>query len=233
MNAREAELNGTMDFTRQRDWYDPTKSDASVTLVGCGGIGTPTALALAKLGIPNLTLIDPDIVEAHNVPNQLFPRVSVGAGKVAALAGVLDDFAISNVRTYQTKVLADGFEGEQPGPFRGIVVSALDSMSARADLWKQLRYNIGVELLVDARLGGEKVVVYTVDPRVPAECERYEQSLYSDEDALPDPCTRRSVIDVGFVVASLIVRVVRRHLAAEPIEPMLFWNHARLSASVG
>jgi molybdopterin/thiamine biosynthesis adenylyltransferase len=234
-NVRQAELEGTIDYTRQRDWFDPSNSDARVTIIGCGGIGSPTALSLAKLGIPELTLIDPDTVEKHNVPNQLFPLDDIGQTKVDALANMVESYSVSGVTPYYARATASGFEAvgggtAPPGKATGIVVSALDSMEARAELWKQLRYNVQVPLLVDGRLGGENVVIYTVDPRRPDQCRQYEDSLHSDDEAVPAPCTRRSIIDVGFVVASLITRAVRRHLAGEPVERTLFWNHARLNA---
>lgn len=240
MTIRDAEIRGVIDFTRQRDWFDPAESDARVTLYGAGGIGSPTALALAKLGIPNLTLIDPDVVDVHNLPNQMFPldvprsrqrlddrengSATIGLPKVEVLEETLGMFGVSNVETHQAK-------GEDVAKPRGIVVSGLDSMAAREAIWNQVKYNIHVPFYVDARIGGESIVLYTLDPRKPAQCEYYETTLHSDDEAQPAPCTRRSVIDVGFVTASLITRAVRRHLADETPEHTLFWNHADLRCS--
>lgn len=232
---RDAELKGVIDFTRGRDWFNPAECGQQVTLFGCGGIGSPTALALAKLGIPKLILIDPDVVDKHNLPNQMFPVNSfladstdfiIDRPKVDIMAEVLSKFSVSEVDTHFDRA-------ENVAKPSGIVVSGLDSMEARQETWKLVKYNVNVPFFVDARLGGENVVLYTLDPRKPNECERYEESLHSDGEALPAPCTRRSIIDVGFVVASLITRVVRRHLAGEPTEHTIFWNHASLNATIG
>src|ERR1700748_433265 len=85
-----------MDYTRQRDFFNPTEVNASATIAGCGGIGSFTAFALAKLGVQHFTLIDFDTVDEHNLPNQMFSVASydfadgdVGRLKVDALADQL------------------------------------------------------------------------------------------------------------------------------------------------
>ena len=78
-----------MELLRQLDLVKPEALETPVHLVGCGGIGSFVALALAKLGCPHLCLYDDDRVEEHNVPNQLFRLSDVGRPKVEALAEVL------------------------------------------------------------------------------------------------------------------------------------------------
>jgi molybdopterin/thiamine biosynthesis adenylyltransferase len=230
--TRELELSGEIDFTRGRGFFDPTDSDARVTIVGCGGIGSPLALALSKMGMPRLTLIDGDTVERHNLPNQLFPIADKGKSKVESLAEVCRLFGASEVETHAEMVEPGRWPtGRRPN---GIVVLALDSIEARRMIHERhLRYNIGVSFVVDPRLGGQSVVLNTYDPRKPDQVRRYEETLFDPANAVEAPCTMRSIIDVGFVVASLVTRVIRLHCAGEPVEHTLFWNHKRLRASVG
>lgn len=52
-------------------------------IVGAGGLGCPASLALAKAGVPHLTLADPDRVDPTNLHRQLWHRGSdVGRLKV-------------------------------------------------------------------------------------------------------------------------------------------------------
>lgn len=233
----EMQEQGLWDSHRHQDWLDVTQlgDRGKITIVGVGGIGSHVAVALSKLGIPELTLIDPDIVELHNVPNQFFRLESVGLNKVDALAHDCDQYGASAVRSFKAKVGDNGFEAEEgnvPRP-RGIVISALDSMEARNNLWDTLKTNPLVELLIDARLGGENIVVYTANPFNEEDVGRYKDTLYSDEEARPDPCTRRSVIDVGYGVTAQIVRLVRLFLKEEPIEHTIYYDHARLQFMTG
>lgn len=209
-------------YMRQTDWYDPRVHEGSVTMIGCGGIGSAAAIALAKLGIPRIRLIDPDGVEPHNLPNQMFDIADVGKPKVEALAERIVAMRGDEIdlRTEVTRVTSDG-----ELKLGGIVVSGLDSMEARNDVWRgQVAKNAAISLYIDARLGGEKIVLYAINPMEKGGIDLYEETLYSDEDAKEDPCSRRSIIDVGFSTAALITRAVRKHLTGEVVEPILVHN---------
>lgn len=215
-----------IDYTRQRAWFDPEKTPAAVTVVGCGGIGSFAAFALAKLGVADIHLVDFDTVESHNVPNQLFLPSQVGRPKVFALSDTITDATDAKV-TLHEHPLQDGIPRSQ------IVLSALDSMSARADLWKQIRYKLDVQLFLDGRLGGENVVLYSVKPGHPDDVKGYEATLHSDEEGDDLPCTARSIIDIGFAISSLITRAVRQSYAGLPHNPMVYLNQRTLELHKG
>lgn len=214
------------DHTRQRAWFDPSTVNAAATIVGCGGIGSFTAFALAKLGVKTLRLVDFDTVDEHNVPNQLFNPDQVGQAKVAALCENLQAATGTQALALQAP-LQEGI------PRSPIVVSALDSMAARQALWQQVRYKLDVKLFLDGRLAGEHIVLYSVDPNDPAEVAGYEATLHSDDEGEDLPCTARSIIDVGFAVGSLITRAVRRHYARERSTPIVYLNQQTLRLFTG
>jgi hypothetical protein len=56
-----------------------------VLLVGCGSVGGHIALALPQLGIMNLTLVDPDILQPENTFRHVLGRSALGEPKVTAL----------------------------------------------------------------------------------------------------------------------------------------------------
>jgi bacteriocin biosynthesis cyclodehydratase domain-containing protein len=67
--------------------------DASVLVLGCGGLGSWAAAAAACLGLGGLILVDDDRVDLSNLNRQiLFPRSSVGTPKVEALRAWLSGF---------------------------------------------------------------------------------------------------------------------------------------------
>lgn len=67
--------------------------NASVVIIGVGGIGTWVAYGLVMAGVRNLTLVDPDTVELSNLNRQaLFSADVVGHRKVTALHQKLQQF---------------------------------------------------------------------------------------------------------------------------------------------
>ena len=62
--------------------------DASVCIVGCGGLGSIIAPYLAGAGVGHMTLVDGDIVDISNLHRQVFySEESAGTPKAEALAG--------------------------------------------------------------------------------------------------------------------------------------------------
>ncbi len=65
--------------------------DASVLVVGAGGLGCPTALYLAAAGVGRIGIVDDDVVDATNLHRQvLYATDDVGTLKVVAAAARLD-----------------------------------------------------------------------------------------------------------------------------------------------
>jgi len=65
-------------------------SEASVLLIGAGGLGGPAALFLAAAGVGRLRIVDPDTVSLDNLQRQiLFRTRDVGRAKTEAAADAL------------------------------------------------------------------------------------------------------------------------------------------------
>lgn len=62
-------------------------AEASVVVVGCGGLGCPLAMYLAAAGVGRVTLYDDDNIEWSNLPRQIaFLQSDVGGAKALVLA---------------------------------------------------------------------------------------------------------------------------------------------------
>lgn len=202
-----------MDFLRQLDLVSPEELDFPISIIGCGGIGSPTALTLAKMGCAELRLFDPDIIEDHNLPNQIYPLDRVGSAKVEVLAEVLQDFADCEVIAEQRAIT-----GREP--LQGVCIVGVDRMGARSAIWRAIRKNLAVPLLLDGRMGGEVGRIYCVDPSSPEDIAFYESTLHGDDETFEVACTAQAIIYNTFMMASLICNLVKRHALGDLGEEM-------------
>ena len=65
----------------------PKLREKSALIIGCGGLGCPTALYLSAAGIGRLGLVDSDTIEISNIHRQIGHSIqSVGKNKSINLA---------------------------------------------------------------------------------------------------------------------------------------------------
>jgi molybdopterin/thiamine biosynthesis adenylyltransferase len=200
----------TVEYWRQADLVRPDDLDFPVVLIGAGGIGSPTALILAKMGCRQISVFDPDVVEAHNLPNQLYRPVDLGLPKAVARRSILADL---------TGVEVEASVTEAPDPLPpGVVVTAVDSMAARQRIWASVKKDpLTTPLYLEARMGGEVGRVYAVMPSDPDHVMAYEPTLYDDAVSDADPCSNQAIIYSVFVIAGLIAARLRSYAVAEPM----------------
>ncbi len=211
-----------MDFSRQTDLVDIEALETPITLIGCGGIGSFTALALAKMGCVHLTVYDDDLVEGQNIPNQLFRLGDVGQLKVERLADIVKSFTGTGIDARPERVASQRLQG--------IVVSGVDSMEARRRIWdRSIRFKAGVTAYIDARMGAEVSRIYTVRPVDPDHVRFYERTLYSDDEALQIPCTAQAIVYTSFGIASLVAGQVKRVAMGEACKREIIFDQKTLT----
>ena len=176
-----------------------------VTIIGCGSIGSFSALALAKMGFNSFTLFDGDTVGPENIGCQLFGEDDIGKKKTFALANLLcrlspdiDVLSLPCRVNKNTRLQGD------------IVISAVDSMAIRSIIWERLD---DTKLFIDGRIGGQLIRVFSVNPNHSGDREFYGGTLYTDEDAEDLPCTERNVADVAFFVGGIVARAARLYIS--------------------
>jgi hypothetical protein len=203
-----------MSYLRQLDLCNPAALTDVVSIVGLGGIGSPTALILAKMGCQALRLYDFDTVEPHNIPCQLYGPNSVGENKAHALATILDGLAGIDGRMTAT---ARAIDAENPLDVSPIVVSAVDSMAGRKLLWEQVKASPVSRLFIDSRMGAEMGRLLAVNLLDSKHAPWYDETLYSDSEALQEPCTARAIAYTGFALGAQIAHLIKRYALRQEI----------------
>ena len=105
--------------------------NATVTIIGTGGLGTPIAQQLVAMGIGKLKIVDRDVVEISNLHRQILygpediglPKAEVAADKLKILNPNVEVIPIVNsINDYTATKIIEGSD---------VVLDGLDSISAR------------------------------------------------------------------------------------------------------
>jgi molybdopterin/thiamine biosynthesis adenylyltransferase len=152
---------------------------ASVAIVGLGGLGGYVTEALARMGVGCLILIDGDRFEEHNLNRQVLSRErNLGVEKTEAACQRVAEVNPAVSTTCHTAVLT---RENLPRLLNGadVVVDALDSLPTRLVLQDGAR-ELGIPM-VHGSIGGFLGQVMTIFPEDPG-----LHTLYGSGDGLPE-----------------------------------------------
>ena len=183
-------------FLRQLDILPPEKLSFPIVCIGAGAIGSATVVTLAKMGCSTITVWDDDNLEEHNIPNQLCKPDCIGRPKVNALAELVDELTGTVITIDPRRYMGQALEG--------VVIVTVDNMMCRQMVWKRVKMNVKVPLLIDARMGAEFARLYTIGSTNPDQDEFYRRICTVMKR--PNVCRvrRRSIIYCPTVIAGLI-----------------------------
>lgn len=74
-------------YERQRSL--PLKIPESVCIIGCGGTGNWAGLLMSLIGTRKVILVDPDVIENHNLNRTIFREMDIGKNKTEALTEII------------------------------------------------------------------------------------------------------------------------------------------------
>lgn len=192
-----------------------------INVIGAGGIGSPTVWLLAKMGIGSLEVWDGDKIEAHNLPNQFYRLEDFDEYKVLALQRIVEAFTGQKIKTHRRRYRATKLSG--------LVVSAVDSMKVRQEIWQALKLNPNVPVYIDGRMGGEVFTVYTVKPHDPDDIRFYEANLFPDAEMEQGVCTARAIMYNTMTIAAIIASQIKKFLKGEEYNREIIFDLATLS----
>ena len=192
-------------LTRQLDLIPLEVLTTPINIIGAGAIGSFTALSLAKMGFENITVFDDDHIDVENMNCQFYRFKDIGSSKVDALKNLIQDFTNVEINTINGL-----WEGQL---LEGILIVAVDNMKTRQMVFdSHFKKAYKTKLILDPRMGAEVASLFCYNPLSPSEGESYSNSLYSDEDAVPERCTSKSTIFSSMGISSQICANVKTFL---------------------
>lgn len=204
----------------------------SAVVYGLGHLGSWAALALAKLGVRDITLNDFDNLEFRNISGSVYTRWDLGMSKTEAMVQILRQevynreqeplanvfgggnkslgYIVGNYRTF-------GFVYQPPADF---YILATDNAWSRKRIaetifktWDMTKHNPRLEgvnpVLIDIRSAGTKLTVLNLPVLDEKLRNRYLLELTNLAEEPGDiPCNEANIIQVPLYISSLVAQIV-------------------------
>lgn len=198
-----------MDLIKSYEFFKPEMMNGKmVHIIGCGSVGATVAENLCRFGIKDFVLYDFDVVEKHNIANQIFVNKHIGTLKTEALSEILTSINPDvNIRRVNV-----GWKGQ---PMAGYVFLAVDNIETRKAIVEKCKASTLVEAMFDVRTGLTDAQHYAANWRDSKSVKKLESSMdFTHEEAAESTvvsacgaelsvCPTIRVI-VGYAVANFI-----------------------------
>lgn len=190
-------------YLRHSGFFGPEDAqNTTVNIIGVGATGSYIGLTAAKMGFLNFRVWDLDIVESHNLPNQIYDVEHIGQKKVEAFRDVVQRFNPAvKIETHPHFFESD----KHKSLLDGIVVMTVDTMSARKDIFESINLNWKVKKVFETRLGFDYGELNVLDPMDPLGLAEWKNTLFNDEDVPDGPCGLRICTTLVSMVSAYTV----------------------------
>lgn len=147
-----------MNLAKSSEFFDPSSCEDRIHIIGCGSVGSSVAELLARFGLTNVSLYDFDIVEEHNLANQMFTTENLYKPKIE---GVYDRWCKINPDAAKTiRLYPEGWNGQK---LSGYVFLCVDNIDLRRKIVEENRYNMNIKAMFDFRTALTDAQHYAAD----------------------------------------------------------------------
>lgn len=182
----------------QMDIFNPLEfGNSKILIVGAWGIGSHTVECLAKMWFSNLTVVDFDEVENHNIASQNYWPSQKGMLKVEALRENVLFKTWVEINIYNGKYHPDMAKGTD------VVLMAVDNMDVRKEIADTARPKFGI---IDWRMGWRSFTLYTFNPTY--QMDRYLETWFPASEADPEICTSKAVSFNTYAIAGVVSGII-------------------------
>ena len=223
VNSPTLLMNDTTARFSGAEWYNEIQK-TSIILAGLGGIGSWTALQLARMVPSRMVLYDDDIVEAVNMAGQLYGYNDVGINKVNAVSNLITSYtSMQNVYAVPEKFTSECESGD-------IMICGFDNMDARKTFFNSWEAHVMCTpeeerrkcLFIDGRLSMDELQVLCMSGEDSYNIMRYRNEfLFSSREAEHTVCSMKQTTYLASMIGSFIVNLFTNWVAnlLNPIIP--------------
>lgn len=204
-------------FLRQRDLINMKRlKRLSCTVVGCGSIGSFTAITLSKMGIGKLVLFDNDVVNCHNISNQFYEMSVLGVNKAEETKRLCRKFS-SFINPDEQAIIVKPINFNGHKVKTNVVLASTDNMESRLKVFESALKSKECKLYIDVRMLGDNLKVFTVDLTDKERAKRFREDFLTDIKNQLAPCTATTIIYNVLMCSSLICNLIKKHVNKEPL----------------
>lgn len=149
------------------------------------------------MGFSDLTVIDFDTIELHNITSQCYKASQIGMAKVDALAQVCKEFSEIDIKPINS---ADLY---RPTP---IIISCVDNMDLRLQLIDMCQSD---QIVIEWRMSWVAFEIRTFETTAMNKKIYKEEQWFPQSEVEAPPCTEKSVAFNTFHISSIIWQLVR------------------------
>ena len=207
------------------EWYEEIKKQR-IILAGCGGIGSWTALQLARMTPASIFLYDDDVVEMANMSGQLYSNEDVGIAKVDAIARTIGKFTTAqNIYALNQRFTPDTEAGD-------VMICGFDNMTARKIFYESWVAHVEKKseedkkkcLFIDGRLSIDTLQVLCIRGDDMFNIIKYgREYLFLDEEAEHTVCSMKQTTYLACMISSFIVNLFTNH-CANLLDPIISYD---------
>lgn len=135
-----------MDLAKSYEAFQPETVQDRIYIIGCGAGGSTIAELLARYGLTKITLFDDDIVDSHNIANQMYRAHDIGRPKVEALADIICE--INPDAREHLELVQDRYTDQL---LSGYVFLCVDRIETRKEICMHNRFNTQIKALFEFR----------------------------------------------------------------------------------
>lgn len=147
-----------MNLAKSFEFFNPETCKERIHLIGCGSVGSTVAELLARFGLTNVSLYDFDVVEEHNLANQMFTTKNLYRPKIE---GVYERWCeINPDAAKKIKVYPEGWTGQK---LSGYVFLCVDNIDLRRKIVEENKYNENIKAMFDFRTALTDAQHYAAD----------------------------------------------------------------------
>jgi len=190
-----------MNLNKSYEFFNPDQDKSRVHIIGCGSVGSTIAENLARCGVTNMTFYDFDIVEAHNIHNQMFTEEHLGMNKAEATLDICKRINPDIEKGVKLEV-----EGYKDQMLSGYVFLCVDNIDLRREICEANLKNQFIKAVFDVRTMLTGAQHYAADWSSPKSKENLLNSMqFSHEEAAEETPVSACGVTLGIVTTVRIV----------------------------